>query len=202
MFDFNSSKVRYKLNLSQTTITHREHFNSSKVRYKHTLINIGKVEPTKFQFLQGTVQTSSSSLEFVCRGSYFNSSKVRYKPCVKLLIASLTNVDFNSSKVRYKLKFSLKIAKQKKYFNSSKVRYKPENLRAFIKAYGVFQFLQGTVQTMGVLPPPLKEYLFQFLQGTVQTIFEKQEGDLTIQDFNSSKVRYKPGNNTGCINQC
>jgi len=34
--------------------------------------------------------------------------------------------------------------------------------------------------------------IFQFLQGTVQTMIERRSAWMRCDDFNSSKVRYKP----------
>ena len=57
-----------------------------------------------------------------------------------------------------------------KYFNSSKVRYKLLITALCFLCYYLFQFLQGTVQTVFLRFHEAFINIFQFLQGTVQTM--------------------------------
>ena len=147
--NFNSSKVRYKPFIRWKLCSTQRNFNSSKVRYKRNKRIVNDCTKHKFQFLQGTVQTSIQKF-FDTPITYFNSSKVRYKPGhvffqkqphkvfqflqgtvqTRRLAVSHSWIRYISIPPRYGTNFFYYHSSLTNgfYFNSSKVRYKPMNL--------------------------------------------------------------------------
>ena len=162
--DFNSIKVRLKLDLS-----HRHMFTSQI-----------------FQFHKGTIKTFMET-KLTFEEEYFNSIKVRLKLQASGHSAGLKSFQFHKGTIKTLLEvLSLVVFS---HFNSIKVRLKLCMMSKGEKNT-LFQFHKGTIKT-GVLQGfHLVAVLFQFHKGTIKT-FNTMLDPKLYSHFNSIKVRLK-----------
>ena len=126
-----------------------------------------------FQFHKGTIKTASRDNLLSCyRAFQFHKGTIKtFQP---------RTLDISVS-----------------YFNSIKVRLKPAEKRARSAAL-IFQFHKGTIKTFDIRSDNFSQPLFQFHKGTIKTYVSCHYWYIPI-DFNSIKVRLKPGLNAGVI---
>jgi len=142
-----------------------------------------------FQFLQGTVQTSSVSVTVAITLALFQFLQGTVQTIIQLVSISDRKIfQFLQGTVQTEKRSGkhgkiIEISIPPRYgTNSNDI----ETLTNLFR----FQFLQGTVQTTIEVSLEREVVKFQFLQGTVQT--DKVVGDEAFRTyFNSSKVRYK-----------
>ena len=145
LINFNSIKVRLKLNSSSVIPSNLSNFNSIKVRLKQESY-YWLSRKSRFQFHKGTIKT----------------------PCfADGVIAPIRN--FNSIKVRLKQEFLVAYQEENTDFNSIKVRLKPPYPPCFLWACCQFQFHKGTIKTFVCFATDVIAPQFQFHKGTIKT---------------------------------
>ena len=141
--NFNSIKVRLKLQCQTKYFPKKRYFNSIKVRLKLCCLYERGVGRLPFQFHKGTIKTRYN-MSLLCQVKNFNSIKVRLKHHVATTNVNRTqfqfhkgtiktggsdstidiNPHFNSIKVRLKQIYEISLLPNLNNFNSIKVRLK------------------------------------------------------------------------------